>query len=194
MIDSVVSANPSAEDVLELKERISDTKRQQEFAQLKTTLGEMTVNAQATPNEFEGGMQMPDTQRVLKTKREKPHVIELVLGRLGLMLGVRPVIGNMIAIGVALAALVVLQHEVILHGFAKYQHYIGIGLLAFAGLKIIKSATRSLLLPLVATAAGAVVSHSLGHHHLLFGYGVTFYQYVMIVGIIGLGISVLSID
>jgi len=67
-------------------------------------------------------------------------------------------------------------------------------LLAFAGLKVIKSATRSLLLPLVATALGAIVSHTLGHHHTLFGYGATFYQYVMIVGIIGLGISVLSID
>jgi hypothetical protein len=71
---------------------------------------------------------------------------------------------------------------------------IGIGLLLFGGVQIVKSATRSIMLPLVATIAGAVLSHSLPAGQTVLTYGANFYQYLMIVGIVGLGMSALMID
>ena len=41
---------------------------------------------------------------------------------------------------------------------------------------------------------GSSVAHTLGADALLLGHGVAFYQCVMGVGIIGVGLSVLSID
>ena len=164
------------------------------YEEIKQDLAEANANAVHQPTEFEGAIQVPDTARVLQTKRKKQTFIEALLSRIARMCAARPVIGNMIGIGIAFGAIAFLQNQANLHGFAKYQHYIGIGLLIFAGIQVIKSGTRSLLLPLVATVGGAIISHSLGHHQTLFSYGATFYQYVMITGIIGLGISVLNID
>ena len=110
------------------------------------------------------------------------------------MLSPRPVVGNIIAIGLAMVALHFLRHEITLEGFGKYQNYIGIGLLIFGATQVVKSGTRSLFIPMVTMIAGAVISHTLpGGEHFL-GYTAKFYQYVMITGIIGLGVSVLTID
>ncbi|ABS78554.1 hypothetical protein CbuD7D7780_11735 (plasmid) [Coxiella burnetii] len=90
--------------------------------------------------------------------------------------------------------MIFLNTEITLHHFDKYQHYIGVGLLIFGGIQIIKSSTRSLFIPLIATIAGAVISHTLPNGQMLFTYNATFYQSLMVTGIIGLGISVLNID
>ena len=70
----------------------------------------------------------------------------------------------------------------------------GIGLLLFAAVQVIKSGTRSLFLPLLAMVVGAIVSHTLGDGETLFSYGSDFYQYMMITGVIGAGLSVLIIE
>lgn len=191
MTDKIITIEPETEEVRLLRIQLTQARREQ--AQLQQALQDVATHDNQ-PNEFEGSMQIPDNAKVLKTRRRGYSIVEMLLGRIGRMCGIRPVMGNVIGIGVALLALYFIQHEIILHGFAKYQHYLGIGLLIFAGVQIVKSGTRSLLLPLVATIGGAVVSHTLVHHQTLFSYGATFFQYVMIVGIIGLGISVLNID
>jgi hypothetical protein len=160
----------------------------------QSQISDITMKAVNTPNEFEGVMQIPDTDKILHTKRKSTHFMEIFISRLTRMLSPRPIIGNLIAIGLAIFALAFLHSELTLHHFGKYQHYIGVGLLVFAGLQIIKSSTRSLLLPLLATVAGAIISHSLPNGQTLFTYGATFYQYVMIAGLIAVGFSVLNID
>ncbi|MCP4474479.1 MAG: hypothetical protein GY821_07930 [Gammaproteobacteria bacterium] len=91
-------------------------------------------------------------------------------------------------------ALVFLHQGLMLSHLARYQHYMGIGLMLFAGLQIIKSGTRSICLPLISMVSGAMISHQLKSDELLFTYGRTFYQYVMMTGIAGVAISVLTID
>ena len=64
----------------------------------------------------------------------------------------------------------------------------------FAAFQIIKSASRSLLLPFIALVVGASVAHGLGAHEMLFHLSKPFYTGMTIVGIIGLGVAVLAID
>jgi hypothetical protein len=90
------------------------------------------------------------------------------------------------------ATLTFLNSELTLAHGQQYQHYIGIGLLTFAAIQVIKSGTRSLLIPMLATILGAVISRLTSSETLL-TYSASFYQYLMVVGIIGLGISVLTI-
>ena len=63
-----------------------------------------------------------------------------------------------------------------------------------AAVQILKSASRSIVLPLAATAIGAVISHQLTGNHLLLNHPAAFFQAMMIVGLIGIAISVFSID
>jgi hypothetical protein len=194
MSEYIINSNPTDTDINNLKSQLDDAKRQYEYEKLKDQLADITLKSVNTPNEFEGGMQVPDTDKVLHTKRQSTHLMEMIISRITKMLSPRPIIGNIIAIGVAIFALVFLQTEVTLHHFGQYQHYMGVGLLIFAGLQIIKSSSRSLLLPLLATVSGAVISHSLAPDQTLFTYGATFYQYMMIAGIIASGFSVLNVD
>ena len=102
------------------------------------------------------------------------------------MLAVRPIIGNIIA-------LFYIHHEIDLAGFSSYRHYFGLGTLLFAALQIIKSATRSLMLPILALVIGSLIAHSLSGSNTLFGFSKTFFEYLMITGVIGVAISVLTI-
>lgn len=182
------------ESLESLQEKITAAKQERECQRLKQELERIAEETSNIPSEYQGAMQVADTARVLHTKRTGWHLIELIQTRIIRMLSPRPIIGNLIGIGVTLLALFFLQHEVTLHHFGQYRHYIGVGLLVFAGLQIIKSSSRSLILPLLAMVIGAMVSHTLTPHQTLFTYGATFYQYVMIVGIIGLGIAAITID
>jgi hypothetical protein len=110
------------------------------------------------------------------------------------MFSLRPIIGSIIALLIAGVALSYIYHEVDMTSFTKYQSYFAIGIQVFAAIQIIKSATRGLLLPFLALVIGGTVAHSLGAHHTLMHFNRTFYEHLMIVGIIGLGVAVLSID
>lgn len=181
---------PSEADLNTLREQIAAAERQREYDDLKARL----ENIQGQGNDLEGAIQTPDAEKVLHTKRKSTPLIERIILRITQMLSPRPVVGNIIAIGLAMVALHFLRHEITLEGFGKYQNYIGIGLLIFGATQVVKSGTRSLFIPMVTMIAGAVISHTLpGGEHFL-GYTAKFYQYVMITGIIGLGISVLTID
>jgi multisubunit Na+/H+ antiporter MnhG subunit len=109
------------------------------------------------------------------------------------MLSPKPVIGSLIALGLAIFALVLMQDDITLHNFGTYKNYISIGILVFAGLHVIRSSMRSLFVPLLITIAGAVISHFLANGETLFSYHAAIYQYVMIAGIFGICISMFNI-
>ena len=190
----IIDVLPSEEDVANLRQKIAAHRRQQEHRQLQAELQHVAVTRANTHNQFDGVMQEPDTQRVLKTKRRRYSFIDLVFARLAGMFAARPIIGHLIAVGFALSAYGLLQTELMLHHAAQYHQYLGIGLLFMAGIAVIKSATRSALLPVILAIGGAIISHTLHHKQLLFNHDATFYQYVMIAGIIGMGITALNID
>ena len=173
----------------ELKAEISKIKEQAQIAALQEELESLKK-----PSEFEGAMQEPDDQKVLKTKRQSAKLMDLILERLIRMFAIRPIIGNIIALGLSCFALFYIYHEIDLAGFSGYRHYFGLGTLLFAALQIIKSSTRSLMLPILALVIGSLITHSLSGPQTLFGFSKTFFEYLMITGVIGVAISVLTID
>lgn len=181
-------------DLAALKEKIQEAKRRQEYDKLKEDLHDIIYKASHTPTEFDGAMQIPDTERVLRTKRKKHHFIDLLFERIRGMLSLRPIVGNIIALLLAGLVLFYIFKEVNIAGFAKYQGYFAIGIQIFAAIQIIKSGTRSLLLPILALVLGCIAAHTLSDTQTLFNFNRVFYQHLMIVGIIGLGVSILSID
>lgn len=183
---------PSESELQTLRDQISEAKRLAEYAQLKRDLQDIVTKSVNMPNEFEGVMQIPDTDQILKTKREKPHFFEMLAERLRGMFSVRPIIGNVIALLIACVLLYSIYDQLGVTHATK--DFLAIGIEIFAAIQIIKSGTRSLLLPFLALVVGCTASHSIASHNLIFHFGKDFYQYLMVVGIIGLGVSVLSID
>ena len=182
------------QNIESIKAQLETLKRKNELSKLKEELAEASQIANQTPNEFEGSMQIPDTDKVLKTKRKTTSFFDIVFERVRAMLAVRPIVGNIIAIGLAFFAMYYIYNEIQGTVLAKYQGYMGTGMCVFAALQVVKSSTRSILLPILAVMIGSSISHTLGNGTHLLGHGVTFYQYMMGVGIVGIGISVLSID
>ena len=185
---------PNEQDLVSLRSEIEAAKRKAEYDKLKKDLHDITYKAVNTPTEFDGMMQVPDTQKALKTKRQGYHFFELLFDRVRGMFSLRPIIGNIIALLIAGIALFYIFNEVNMTGFEKYQSYFAIGIQIFAAIQIIKSATRGLLLPFLALIIGGSIAHSLGAHETLLHFNKAFYQHLMITGIIGLGVAVLSID
>ena len=62
-------AVPHDHEIEGVKSQIKDMTRKAELEKLKQELAEITQKAVNTPNEFEGAMQLPDTDKALKTKR-----------------------------------------------------------------------------------------------------------------------------
>ena len=185
---------PTDQELEELKSQLSEAKRKAEYEKLKQDLHEITYKSVNTPNEFEGVMQLPDTDKVMVTKRKSHHFFDLLFSRIRGMFSLRPIIGNIIALLISMVALYYIFHEVDMAGFGEYKNYFAIGIQIFAAIQIIKSATRGLLLPFLALIVGGTIAHTLGAHQTLLHFNKAFYEHLMIVGIIGLGVAVLSID
>lgn len=194
MSTQTIERVPTEKDIKNLEKKLDEAKRIQEHENLKADIASITDQIVNTPNEFQGAIQVPDTERVLKTKRKLKNFTELMISRFTRMLSARPIIGNLIAIGLGVVALTLMKTEIILQHFDKWQHYLGIGVLIVMGWQVIKSASRSILIPLVAAIAGAIISNSLPHGQTFLTYGVTFYQYMMVAGLCGIVISIFTID
>ena len=182
------------QDLNQLKSQVEEAKRKAEYDRLKRDLHDITYKAANTPTEFDGAMQRPDTNKVLRTKRTKHHFFDLLFERVRGMFSLRPIVGNIIALLIAGVALFYIYNEMNMAGFEKYQGYFAIGIQIFAAIQIIKSATRGLLLPFLALIVGGSIAHSLGADQTLLHFNKAFYEHLMITGIIGLGVAVLSID
>lgn len=186
--------SPTDEELAQLREQLRDAKRQREYVQLKQDLHQITVQGVNTPNEFDGAMQIPDTHKVLHSKHTTKYTMDLLIERIKAMLAVRPILGNIIALLLATVALYYVFNEIQLKAFGGSRHYFAIGIAGLAGFQIIKSATRSLLLLLLAIACGGLISHQLGTHQALFYFHPVMYQALMVVGIVGLGVAIFTID
>ena len=181
-------------EINELKSKIDAQKKIQEYEQLKKDLVDISFKANHTLTEFDSGMQQVDTERVLKTNRSNHTFSELVISRIIKMCNVRPIVGNFIALGLSVIGLIFLLNFLTNPDLKSLK----VGLTYFieiaAAVQILKSASRSIVLPLAATALGAVISNQLTGNHLFLNHHADFFQAMMIVGLVGIGISVFAID
>ncbi len=185
---------PLEQDIQVLRDQVNRAERINEYNRLKSDLQGLMNVAVNTPNEFEGGMKIVDTEAVLKTKRNANNIFDLIFHRLGTMFALRPVIGNMISLVLTLTVLFYIFNYLDGTMYAKYKNYFAVGIQLTAALQIIKSGTRSLILPFLALVIGAMVSQTLGDNQSLLHFNKLFYQHLMVVGMIGLGVSIMSID
>ena len=72
--------------------------------------------------------------------------------------------------------------------------YLGYFALVGGALQIIKSATRTLLIPLLALIIGGMITVSMGQADIVLTFGKEVYQGMFICGMIGLIIAAYSID
>jgi hypothetical protein len=188
---SVVVGDKEIDD---LKEQINAHKKAQEYAKLKQDLFDITYKAGNELTEFDGGMKEVDTTKSLKTKRNTSSFYELIIARAIKMSSIRPIAGNIVALGLAVIGLVFLFHYLNNPEIKTLKTYLAYFIELAGAIQILKSASRSILLPLLATIIGAAISNQLtGHHQFLSQSGV-FYQAMMVTGLIGIAISVFSID
>lgn len=181
-------------EINELKSQIDAQRKIQEYAQLKKDLADISFKTQHTLTEFDSGMQEVDTHRVLKANRTNASFSELVISRIIKMCNLRPIVGNFIALGLSATGLIFISTFLSNPDLKTLK----IGLTYFieiaAAVQILKSANRSIVLPLAATTTGAIVSQQLTGTHLFLNHSTEFFQAMMIVGLVGIGISVFAID
>jgi len=181
-------------EIHDLKLEIAEQQKKKEYDNLKKDLFDITYKANNTMTEFDGGMTEVDTEKLLKTPRSKDSFFDLVILRILRMFNARPIVGNIIGIGLAFVGLMSMNKYMNNPELVMVKLYLGRFMMISGVVQILKSATRSLLLPLVATAVGGTIANQLTGNHLMFGQPSWFYQGVLITGLVGIAISVFSID
>lgn len=182
------------DEINELRLQISEHKKCEEYARLKKDLFEITYKANNTLTEFDGGMKQVDTARVLSNKNRIQTFSEIFISRFIKMCAVRPITGNLIAVTLAIVAICALHVFLNNPDLKTLKTILGYFIEFAAGIQILKSASRSLILPIFATIAGAIVANHLTGHQLFLQHPAEFYQALMVTGLIGIAISVFSID
>ena len=182
------------EEITDLKNKIDSHKKREEYDQLKKDLFEITYKANNTLTEFDGGMKQVDTERVLSDKYRKQTFSEIFISRFIKMCAIRPITGNLIAITLAIVAICSLNLFLNNPDLKTLKLWIQYFIELAAGIQILKTASRSLILPVCATIIGAVVSNQITGNQSLLQQPHVFYQALMVTGLIGIAISVFSID
>lgn len=169
---------PTHDDLAILKDRLNEQKRIAEYQQLKKDLEEMTTKVVNTPSDLEGSMQVPDTDKVLVTKRLTHSIVDKIVDRALKMCAIQPIIGSIIAIMLPIGGMFFLhflsqlasQHGV--HWVAQGLPYFMKGSMIAISLAILASASRSILLPILGMVfAGFFCSVLQGHETVLnFGF------------------------
>ena len=191
-MDYLLAVNDN--DINELKSQIDAQRKVHEYAKLKKDLFDITYQANNALTEFDGGMQQVDTEKSLKTKRTTSSFSEIFVSRTLNMCNVRPIAGNMIAICLAIVGLVFLFACLHNPELKTLKIYLAYFIEIAAAVQILKSASRSIVLPLVATIMGSIISNQLTGHQLFLNQPSLFFQAMMVTGLIGIAISVFSID
>ena len=173
-----MSLAPSMDDLATLRSRLDEQKRIAEYQKLKKDLEDITTRAVNTPSDLEGVMQMPDTDKILVTKRLTHSIIEKIVDRGLKMCAIQPIIGSIIAIMLPIVGMFFLhflsslasQHGV--HWVAKALPYFMKASMIAISLAILASASRSILLPVLGMVfAGFFCSVLQGHETMLnFGF------------------------
>lgn len=178
----------------DLKSQIEVQRKKQEYAKLKKDLFDISFKANHTLTEFDGGMQQVDTAQVLKTKRNNNTFSELFINRILKMCNVRPIVGNIIALSLAIVGVLFLQKGLNNPDLGSLKMGLAYLLEGAAAVQIIKSASRSIVLPIMATVIGVTIANQLTGNHLFLNHPSEFFQGMMITGLVGIAISVFSID
>lgn len=181
------------DQINELRSQINEHKKREEYERLKKDLFDITFKANHTLTEFNGGMKEVDTERALLSSKKRT-LPEMLIGRFLKMCSLRPVAGNMIAIALAIVSVVSLHQFLKNPELNSLKIYLGYFIEMAAGLQILKSASRSLVLPITATLFGAIISNQLTGHQLFLEHPAGFYQALLVTGLVGIGISVFTID
>ena len=193
-MDYSLAVNDNDINELKLKLKIDAQRKVHEYAKLKKDLFDITYQASHTLTEFDGGMQQIDTEQSLKTKRTTSSFYDLLISRTIKMCNVRPIVGNVIGIVLSIIGLVFLLNFLNNPELKTLKIYLAYFIEIAAAVQVLKSASRSIVLPLVATIMGSIVSNQLTGHQLFLNQPSLFFQAMMITGLIGISISVFSID
>lgn len=185
-------------DIDELKRQVEAKRRQAEYDRLKQDLADITYKSANTPNEFDSGLQYPDTDRVLKDGSHKDKFVSRVIDRIAHMLSIRPITGNLISIAITIGVIIIARKGIVTHisdiDITSYLPFITYLAIFSSGMQILKSSTRSLFLPLVATIAGGIISASTGSEDLILTFPHWVFQGMFIMGLLGLVAGAFSID
>lgn len=173
-----MSLAPSMDDLATLRSQLDEQKRIAEYQKLKKDLEDITTRTVSTPSDLEGVMQMPDTEKVLVTKRLTHSIVEKIVDRALKMCAIQPIIGSIIAIMLPIGGMfflhflsqLALKHGV--HWVAQGLPYFMKGSMIAISLAILASASRSILLPVLGMVfAGFFCSVLQGHEKMLnFGF------------------------
>ena len=181
------------EQINELRFQINAQKKREEYERLKKDLYNITFQANHTLTEFDGGMKQVDTERVLSNNQKKSFS-EIFIARFIKMCAVRPIVGNLIAVTLAMVSIFSMHSFLNNPDLGSLKTYLSYFIELAAGIQILKSASRSLVLPICATIFGAIIANQLTSHQLFLQHSADFYQAILVTGLIGIAISVFSID
>lgn len=185
---------PNSNTNADLAREVERAREQRERQRLQAELQGLRDEIRAT-NTASDGMRQPDTYRVLKsTRKGKPVFLDLVMARLGAMFDVKPIIGSLIALGLLVLAFALVMHRLPPQLLNDYGVYINWVLGIAASIVVIKSATRSLTLPVLAVLVGGLSTTVVHFHQSLFTLDAAFFIRMLIVGVIGLVMAAVSID
>lgn len=182
------------ENLNELRHQISEQKKREEYARLKKDLFDITYKANHTLTEFDAGMKQVDTENVLSKPNRKQTLSEILIARFIKMCALRPITGNLIALALAFIAVFSLHSFLNNPDLAFLKKVLCPLIELAAGVQIYKSASRSLVLPIAATLIGAIISNQLSGHELFLQHSSEFYQALLITGLIGITVSIFTID
>ena len=184
----------SDHELSDLKEKIREQQRLAEYQKLKQELFDITFKANNTPNEFDGGMKIADTEQVLKNKNAKNTLSSIIIDRVIRMCAIRPITGNLIAIAISVVAIITMNHYLLEKDLKTMVTLLTYLAEAAIGVQILKSASRSLVLPMAALIFSITALSHIEKNQILFHHPVLFFQIALMVSIVGLTISSFSID
>ena len=114
--------------------------------------------------------------------------------RIKYMTSIEPIIGNLIAIGLAIGVLVLLGHPALFPKWiSKYHHYLTYAIYFGMVIQLLKSASQSILLPLLALGIGGLGFWAMNLEPEMQLVGVTTLQQFMLLGVLGMAISIIKI-
>lgn len=181
---------PTDAELAQLREDVQRARaRQAEYDQLHQEL-ESLQNPMQMGESISAAMQEADKEKALFSKQRRKEMMDLIINRVGKMYTLKPVIGSMIAIGLAFIVLSIIFSY--LQGQA--QNFAGIGIQVAAAIAIVKSATRSLALPTFALLVGAAGMGGLSGTETFLNFNAAFFEHLLIVGVVGMGLSIVIIE
>ena len=189
-----LTTTPSRHEIDQLRSEIEERKRQAEYEQLKKDMAQISLDAKHQLTEFDGGLKEVDTISLLKSKGRKRHFADFIIHGFLKMMSPRPVARNLLAIGLIFASVFCIMKLLNIKQINPYKIYFCYFLEFAVAIQIIKSAPRSLFIPVIATLIGAITANVMPQAGVFLAHHQLFYQILMVTGVIGICISVFTID